>query len=114
VKSSLEKLRASQEDSRKNVHDSQEEQNDLSKNSNDSRAHAEQKEIRILQKLVALFEEKIESSQLNFASQVRELEMNSASRERNHRSRNFEFVQQNSRRNHNASEIAYRVAYINK
>ncbi len=111
VKMSIEKLRASQR-SQEERNNSRESRNDSSKKQNDSREHTKREEIRFLQELAALFEE--EDIELSQRKEVREDELNLASQKQNHSSQNFEFVQQNSQRNHNASEIAYRVAYISK
>jgi chromosome segregation ATPase len=126
VKSSLEKLRTLREDSQHEIHDSLKKRNALRKKRNnsreeredtreerdDSREHVEQKKIRILKELAVLSKE--EYTELSQQNNVRENDLNSASQERNRLSQNFEFVQENSRRNYNASETIYRVAYINK
>jgi chromosome segregation ATPase len=133
VKSSLEELRTFREDSQHEIHNSREKQNDSQEERNalqekrndsrkeredtreerhDSRKHIEQKEIRILKELVVLSkEEYIELSQQN---NVRENDLNFASQERNRLSQNFEFIQENSRRNYNAIETIYQIAYISK
>jgi hypothetical protein len=94
----------------------------LRKKRNDSQKHIEQKKIRILQELLqkdAVFskEENIELSQheANFASSERisaSQKSISVLQARIDYSQNFEFVQQNSQRNRNASETAYRAVYI--
>ncbi len=126
MKSSLEKLRISRKNSQHEIHDSLKERNVLRKKRNnarkkrentreernDSREHVEQKKIQILKEFVVLSKKKyIKLSQQN---NVRENDLNSASQKRNRFSQNFEFIQENSRRNYNASETIYRVAYINK
>ncbi len=45
---------------------------------------------------------------------MQENEVNLASQKQNRCLRNFEFVQQNSQQNRDASEFVYRVTYINK
>jgi hypothetical protein len=141
VKSSLEKLRTFREDSQHEIHNSRKKQNDSLKERNDlrkkqnnsrkkredtreerddsrndsrddSQKHIEQKKIRILKKLAVLSKEKyIEFSQQN---NVRENDLNFVSQKRNRFSQNFEFVLKNPRRNYNASETIFRIAYTNK
>jgi septal ring factor EnvC (AmiA/AmiB activator) len=106
VKCSFEKLRASQEDSQKK----QKTRDDSRKKRNDSQEHIEQKEVQILQEL--LRENVVFSKKENI--QLSQHEANSVSSKRIFASQNFEFVEHNSQRNHNANETTYRVAYINK
>jgi hypothetical protein len=120
VERSLKELRAPQEDSQ----EEQEARDDLREERNDPQEHTEQEEIRILQELLredAVFseEEDIELPQheANPAPSERisaPQESISVSQGRIDPPQNFEFVQQNPQRNRNASETAYRAAYISK